>query len=89
MIHAYDKVLLDRAADTLGRMLDYSVYSLHYDVAAIMPWKDIILRIITKRQLDACEDWKAFGQELSGKTIDDFAIDRYFDELTEPQAAEA
>ena len=36
MIHAYDKVLLDRAADTLGRMLDYSVYSLHYDAAAMI-----------------------------------------------------
>ena len=36
MIHAYDKVLLERAADTLGRMLDYSVYSLHYDIAAMM-----------------------------------------------------
>ena len=34
MIHAYDKVLLDRAANTLGRMLDYSVYSLHYDAAS-------------------------------------------------------
>ena len=36
MTHAYDKVLLERAADTLGRMLDYSVYSLHYDIAAMM-----------------------------------------------------
>lgn len=36
MIHAYDRVLLDRAADTLGRMLDYSVYSLHYDVPSTM-----------------------------------------------------
>ena len=36
MTHAYDKVFLDRAADSLGRMLDHSVYSLHYDAAAMI-----------------------------------------------------
>ena len=35
MTHAYDKILLDRAADSLGRMLDYSVYSLHYDISVM------------------------------------------------------
>ena len=36
MTHAYDKICLERASDTLGRMLDYSVYSLHYDIAAMI-----------------------------------------------------
>lgn len=36
MTRAYDEILLERAADTLGRMFDYSVYSLHYDITAIM-----------------------------------------------------
>ncbi len=36
MTHAYDNILLDRASDTLGRMLDYSAYSLHYDAGAMM-----------------------------------------------------
>lgn len=36
MTYAYDKICLERAADTLGRMIDHSVYSLHYDIAAIM-----------------------------------------------------
>lgn len=36
MTHAYDRICLDRASDTLGRMLDYSVYSLHYDISAMM-----------------------------------------------------
>lgn len=36
MTHAYDEICLTRAADTLGRMLDYAVHSLHYDTAAIM-----------------------------------------------------
>ena len=36
MTHAYDEICLARAADTLGRMLDYAVYSLHYDAATII-----------------------------------------------------
>lgn len=36
MTHAYDKICLDRAADTLGRMLDYSVYSFHYDIVTMI-----------------------------------------------------
>ena len=36
MTHAYDKICLDRAADTLGRMLDYSVYSLRYDISTMI-----------------------------------------------------
>lgn len=33
MIHAYDKVYLDKARTALGRMLDFAVYDLHYDIA--------------------------------------------------------
>lgn len=33
MIHAYDKVYLDKARTALGRMLDFSVYDLKYDIA--------------------------------------------------------
>lgn len=32
MIHAYDKVYLDKARTALGRMLDFAVYDLKYDV---------------------------------------------------------
>ena len=28
----------------------------------------------------ASDDWKSFGEELSGETIEDFRIDKYFDE---------
>lgn len=34
MIHAYDKVYLDKARTALGRMLDFAVYDLKYDIAA-------------------------------------------------------
>lgn len=33
MIHAYDKVYLDKARIALGRMLDFAVYDLKYDIA--------------------------------------------------------
>ena len=36
MTHAYDEICLARASDTLGRMLDYSVYSLHFDISSMM-----------------------------------------------------
>lgn len=32
MIHAYDKVYLDKARTALGRMLDFAVYDLKYDI---------------------------------------------------------
>ena len=57
-----------------------------YDVASIMPWKDTILRIITRRQLDASGDWRAFGESLSGREIPDFNVDKYRNEYM--QAAE-
>lgn len=36
MTHAYDKICLERAADTLGRMLDYSVYSLRCEISEVI-----------------------------------------------------
>ena len=36
MTHAYDRICLGRSADTLGRMLDYSVYSLRYDISTMI-----------------------------------------------------
>lgn len=36
MIRAYDEILLPRACDSLGRMLDFSVYSLRMDAGAML-----------------------------------------------------
>ena len=33
MIHAYDKIYLDKARTALGRMFDFAVYDLNYDIA--------------------------------------------------------
>lgn len=49
-----------------------------YDFEAVSKYDDRIKGIIEKRRLNACEDWKKFGEELSGQTIEVF-------DLEEPQ----
>ena len=53
-----------------------------YDTEKVAPYESRIKEILIKRQGEAgaCEDWKAFGEELSGCVIDDFDIDRYQEE---------
>ena len=53
-----------------------------YDREKIIPWETKIKDILAKRQDSslACDDWKAFGEELSGCKIDDFDMLRYQDE---------
>ena len=43
----------------------------------IEPYRERIDAILRKRQLNACADWKAFGEELSGKEIPDFNVNEY------------
>ncbi len=51
-----------------------------YDYDAVSLYETRIKEIIEKRQLIASEDWKKFGEELSGKTIEDFDLLKYQDE---------
>ena len=51
-----------------------------YDEEVIKPYSEKITRILTKRQMDASEDWKAFGEELSGQKIPDFDVSAYVEE---------
>ncbi len=51
-----------------------------YDNEAVEPYRHRIKDIIEKRQLIACDDWKAFGEELSGRPVTDYTMDMYFDE---------
>ena len=48
-----------------------------YDAESVTPHEAEIRAILTKRQLDACVDWKAFGEALSGQEIPDFDLERY------------
>ena len=54
-----------------------------YDYQAVEPYKEEIFAILKKRQVNACEDWKALGQKMSGCLIDDFDINRYAKEYME------
>lgn len=53
-----------------------------YDTEAVSGLEDEIKSIFEKRQLLSCDDWKAFGEKLSGKEIPDFDLERYQDEYT-------
>ena len=46
-----------------------------YDWEAIGPWREEIETILRKRQPDACEDWKALGEKISGREIEEFEIE--------------
>ena len=52
----------------------------HYDFEAAAPWETEIRAIIAKRQLIACEDWKALGEKLSGCQVEDFELEKYQEE---------
>ena len=48
-----------------------------YDMDAVSSWENEIRQILSKRQMDACGDWKAFGEKLSGQAIPDFDLTQY------------
>ena len=59
-----------------------------YDTESIAPYKDDIMKILRKRQLDASEDWSSFAQKLTGQWIEDFDAEKYSDEYIEADAKE-
>jgi len=62
---------------------DFSLFEKeHYDFEAYKEYEDEVDRIIRKRQLNACSDWKEFGEKLSGEVIPDFDMYKYEQEYT-------
>ena len=59
-----------------------------YDTESVSPHEDRIREIIGKRQLISDDDWKAFGEELSGETVEEFLLEKYFDEYMEAEKKE-
>lgn len=51
-----------------------------YDNSVMDSYGDRIRNILQKRQLNAIEDWKAFGEELSGQEVEAFDLEKYQDE---------
>ncbi len=48
-----------------------------YAFDTVATYEDRIKGILEKRRLDASEDWKSFGGELTGISIEDFDINKY------------
>ena len=59
-----------------------------YDGEAVKPYSQQLDRILTKRQLDATEDWKAFAALLSGTEPEPFSLERYQEEYLRADEAE-
>ena len=57
-----------------------------YDTDAVATWETEIRQILSKRQLDACADWKAFGEMLSGQQIPEFDLDLHQQEYRQAAA---
>ena len=51
-----------------------------YDFDAAAPLEAEIRAILETRQLDACGDWQALGQRLSGCEVEDFVLEKYQEE---------
>ncbi len=51
-----------------------------YAYEEVAPWADTIRKILMKRQLDACGDWKALAETFAGQTIEDFDLEKYQEE---------
>ncbi len=51
-----------------------------YDEETLEKYEGRLKEIICKRQLIASDDWKKFGQELSGQEIEDFDVEKYQNE---------
>jgi len=54
-----------------------------YAFDEIAPYRDEIEIILKKRQLIACDDWKALGEKISGHEIPEFDTDRYTKEYSQ------
>jgi len=59
-----------------------------YDTDTVAPYEQTIRTILEKRQLaaEAIEDWRAFGEQLSGHAVDYFDLDAHVQEYLDAPA---
>ena len=85
----YEEIVKDNPADYY-RAFCQMVYALRYlrgeietfdthiyDFRTVAPWEAEICALLEKRRPNACTDWKALGEKLSGQTIPDFDLGLY------------
>lgn len=94
----YEEIIKDNPSDYLHAFCQM-VYALRYlrgdapafakdtyEIRAVRPWRREIREIVLRRQVDACKDWKALGEKMSGCVIEDFDIEKYQEEyMTAPE----
>lgn len=96
----YEEVVKDNPAEYLSAFAQM-VYALKwlregtgkfqtetYDWDAVAPIREDVEKILRRRQLLACEDWKALGQRLSGEALPDFSERAYAEEYISAPAQE-
>ncbi|MBQ6401141.1 MAG: hypothetical protein IJI20_02505 [Firmicutes bacterium] len=89
----YEEIIKDNPSDYLHAFTQM-VYALRYirgdipafeketyDTETVRPWVKEIKKILVKRQLDACPDWKALGEKMSGCEVEAFDLDKYQEEF--------
>lgn len=59
-----------------------------YAYETVEPYKDDIMNIIKIRQLIASDDWKLFGEKLSGEKIPDWNTEKYQEEYINAATSE-
>lgn len=69
-----------------GAVPDFSLDTYAYEAAA--PWAEEIHSILSKRQLDACADWKVLAEKITGREIEDFDLEKYQAEYLAAEDAE-
>ena len=52
----------------------------------VRTWESEIRQILSTRQPDACAEWKAFGEKLSGQEIPEFDLVQYQQEYRQAEA---
>ncbi len=85
----YDEIIKDNQKDYYNAFCQmiYAMKSIRsevevfetevYDTAAVADIEGDIRQILSRRQLNACADWKALGERLSGMEIENFDLDKY------------
>ena len=52
------------------------------------PWEEKIRQILSVRRPDACDDWKALGEKISGKAAEPFQLEKHQEEYMTAAEAE-
>lgn len=59
-----------------------------YAWETVTPYQSEIMEILETRKTDTCQEWKAFGEKLSGQAIEDFRLRKYREEYVEAETKE-